>query len=379
MNTPILPSQHIPPKVRVGVVGASGYVGLELIRLLLQHPQVSLELVTSREQQGQPLHSVHPSLLGLSTLTFERTPDASTPPAQFRALCGDLDFVFLALPHAQSAPLVGALWNAPWFADAALRIIDLGADFRLSAELFKKFYRVDHPHPELLPQAVYGVPEIQRAHIQKARLIANPGCFAICTTLGLLPLVRASTLPSRPLTAHVSAVTGSTGSGATPTPKTHHPARNESMSAYEILTHRHIPEIEYALSLGGAETLPGSPRQESSPVEVHLVPHSGNFSRGIYATIFVTLREGASDVASLYQRFAEEESFLRYRESSPRLMDVKGTNFCDFSVRQQGNEVVIISTIDNLVKGAAGNALQNMNVMCGFPETTGLWHAALAP
>jgi N-acetyl-gamma-glutamyl-phosphate reductase len=148
------------------------------------------------------------------------------------------------------------------------------------------------------------------------------------------------------------------------------------MSAYEILTHRHIPEIERALSLDQSGASAG---QEISPVKVHLVPHSGNFSRGIYATIFVSLPDVTDDVASWYRQTAETEPFFRFREYSPHIMDVKGTNFCDVTVRQQDGEVVVVSTIDNLVKGAAGNALQNMNTLCGFTETTGLWHAALAP
>lgn len=357
------------PALKVGVFGGSGYVGLELVRLLLQHPRATLTLVTSREHAGKPVSTLHQSLDGLCALQFSEPPSVEASPQVLDTFFADLDVLFFAVPHAQSAPVIGPLSNTQRFQAGRLRIIDLGADFRLSALQFSQFYKQPHPCPELLSEAVYGAPEICRAQIETARLVANPGCFANCITLGLLPLVdHLHRIGGVPVAAKVSAITGSTGSGVSPTPKTHHPARNESLSAYEVLTHRHGPEIEHALS-----------HVSSSPVHINLVPHSGNFSRGIYATSFVTLSDATLDAATIYQEFCSAEYFLRYRSSPPRVVDVRGSNFCDITVRQQGPELVVISTIDNLVKGAAGNALQNMNIMYGFEEASGLRSAPLSP
>ncbi len=358
------PSSGAP--LKVGVFGGSGYVGLELMRLLLNHVQADLALVTSREYAGKSVASVHPSLEGLCPLIFVEPPALGSPIEVLDSAFAELDLLFFAVPHAQSSPVIGAISKCERFVSGDLRIIDLGADFRLSAEHFSQFYKQQHPCPELIAEAVYGTPEVSRDGIKSARLVANPGCFANCVTLGLLPLVLH--FGKHPLVARVSAVTGSTGSGVTATAKTHHPARNESMSSYEVLTHRHGPEIEQALSLA-----------QSGATKIHLVPHSGNFSRGIYSTSFVTIPDGSVDVVELYRKFCATEFFMRYRDVTPRVLDVRGSNFCDITVRQQGSEVVVISTLDNLVKGAAGNAIQNMNLMYHIPETTGLCAAALFP
>jgi len=350
-----------PKQFSAGIYGGSGYVGLELIRLLLLHPGVSLKTVTSREHAGKKLSEVHRSLSGLTNAVF------SKPDQDFE----ELDVLFLSVPHTQSAPAVKRLSLTTRFEKGALKVIDLGADFRLPPPFFSKFYGAEHPCPELIERAIYAVPEINRCDIPAAQLVANPGCFANCTTLALTPLTRyfaKSNVPA--FDARVSAITGSSGSGITATSKTHHPERNESLSAYEVLTHRHIPEIEQALSLAS---------KGRTQAHIKLVPHSGPFSRGIFATIFVELPDPTLDVVALYEEFATENQFIRLRASSPRLIDVRGSNFCDLSIHQQGKELVILSTLDNLVKGAAGNALQNMNLMTGWPEQTGLLSSALVP
>jgi N-acetyl-gamma-glutamyl-phosphate reductase common form len=348
-------------KLSVGIYGGSGYVGLELIRLLNLHPQVTLRTVTSREHSGKKLSEVHRSLAGLTEVAF------SAPEQDF----SDLDILFLSVPHTQSSPVVSKLAKTPRFLEGSLKIIDLGADFRLSPPLYAKFYGEAHPCPELIERALYGVPEINREDIKNAQLVSNPGCFANCTTLALTPLAQCfRSLGINSLEARVSAITGSSGSGVTATSKTHHPERNESLSAYEVLTHRHIPEIERALSMASGSAV--------TP-QIKLVPHSGPFSRGIFATIFCELPDPLIPVSKLYEEFAARNKFIRIRASSPRLIDVRGSNFCDISLHQHGKELVILSTLDNLVKGAAGNAIQNMNLMSDFSEHMGLLSSALVP
>lgn len=340
--------------ISVGVVGGSGYVGLELIRLLLQHPQLELCCVTSREHKAKKLSALHPSLDGLSQLCF----------SELHELPANLDLVFVAVPHGESMSLVRDLYQR---SSGKTRIIDLGSDFRLSAEQFGETYGIAHTAEELLESAVYGVPELFAEQIAKAAIVANPGCFANTITLALSPLAAAGILPSK---VQVSAVTGSSGSGATPTKKTHHPERAESISAYSILSHRHVPEIKKALTQAAPNQL---------ELDLQLVPSSGPFRRGIFATCFLELQSSKLDLSSLYAEFIQPRPFMRLRAESPRVMDVVGSNFCDIAIVQQQNTVVVLSTLDNLVKGASGNAVQCMNIMFGLPETSGLKHAPVFP
>lgn len=339
------------PRFRVGVVGGSGYTGSELLRLLLAHPRVDVAALTSRTLAGQKAGDVHRALAGLTGLAFE---DFS---AQRLA---DLDGVVVAVPHGESMGVVAALRER----NPELRVIDLGADFRLPREEFERTYRVEHAAAGLLAGAVYGLPELFREEITGSRLVASTGCFAACVTLALAPLAWAGV--ARP-DARVSAVTGSTGSGATLKPATHHPTRNESFSAYDVLRHRHVPEIERALG-----------RAAGRPWTVHMVPQSGPFARGIYAVCFAELAE-AGEVRPLYEDFARRNQFVRLRADTPRLIEVRGSNFCDVAVHQDGRQVVVLSALDNLVKGAAGNAVQCMNLMFGLDEAEGLTAAPLCP
>lgn len=334
---------------RAGVAGGSGYVGLEIFRYLLNHPRLEVAAITSREHAGKPVSDVHPGLAGLTELRF--TDDLAALAA--------LDVVFLAVPHRESMRLVSRLRDLR----ADLRIIDLGADFRLPADEFKLTYGESHECPDRLGEAVYGTPELHRQRVVEARLVANPGCFAHCSILALAPLAHAGLIDGP---AKVSALTGSTGSGVQPTPRTHHPARNDSVSAYSVLAHRHVPEIERALS-------------RTRPVKIDLVPLSGPLSRGIFATVFARLTSSDVNADEVFRDFYSRSSFVRLRKESPRLLDVRGTNFCDAAIHQRGGDVVVIAAIDNLGKGAAGNAVQCANLMLGLPEEIGLRLPPLAP
>jgi N-acetyl-gamma-glutamyl-phosphate reductase len=335
--------------LRAGVVGGSGYAGSELLRYLLGHPHFTVAALTSREHAGRPVADVHPAFAGLVDLRF-------TPPGPALA---EMDVVFTAVPPGESMGLVASLREAR----RDLPVIDLGADFRLAPDAFARTYGGPHTQPELLEHAVYGTPELGRERIARARLVANPGCFAQCVILALAPLAGRGAIAAP---VQVAAITGSSGSGARPGPRTHHPERSESVSAYGVLGHRHVPEIEHAL---------GTVR----PVEVRLVTHSGPYSRGIFATLFVTLEDAALDANRLYAQFAGRNRFVRLREGSPNLLDVRGTNFCDLAVRQNGREVIVLAALDNLGKGAAGNALQCANLMFGLTEAAGLWYPPLTP
>lgn len=378
--------------MNVGIVGASGYVGLELLRLLALHPNFKVTWVTSREHQGKPVSSVHTALRGVYDLPFS---DRSAVPS-------DLEIVFLAVPHGESMNIVPELRAKR----PGLKIIDLGSDFRLSPAAYERTYKYPHAAPdvvetdshrdkpfdslslaqgtrpagttglpqaswlwpesrvELLAAAVYGTPEIFPDAVAQSTLVANPGCFAHCIILGLTPLARAGLIKG---SVKVAAITGSSGSGAQATQKTHHPERNDSLSAYQVLKHRHIPEIEATLS------------QWNTPVTIDFVPISGPLSRGIFATSFVELADPAADIDALYAAFAETNPFIRMREETPRTLEVRGSNFVDIAVHHTGGTAVVISTLDNLVKGAGGNAIQCANLMCRLPATTGLLTPPLFP
>ena len=340
--------------IRVAVVGGSGYVGLELIRLVSAHGAAQLCAVTSRDKHTRPLSALHPSL--------EKVVDLNV--CELNALPRNLDLIFVAVPHGESMGVIQKLWEQY---SAAIRIIDLGSDFRLGAEQFSDTYGLAHTAEDLLQQAVYGVPELFAHQIASAHIVANPGCFANTTILALAPLAKAGLLPKR---IHVSAITGSSGSGALPGKKTHHPERAESISAYSVLKHRHVPEICRALNLASAQS--GAP-------EIDLVPMSGPFRRGIFATCFVELGAAKGDLAALYSEFVSDKLFMRLRAESPRLNDVVGSNFCDLALTQKGETAVVLSCTDNLLKGAASNAVQCMNIMFGFAENAGLKQAPLFP
>jgi len=339
-------------KRKVAVVGASGYAGAELLRLLVQHPGVEVVLVTSESYTGSPVAAVLPSLAGLVDLSFE-----ALAPERVASVA---EIVFLALPHAASAGPAFTLL------EAGCRVIDLSADFRLkSASTYERWYQTTHPVPHLLDEAVYGLPELYRDAIRQARLVAVPGCYPTGALLGLLPLVRAERI--RLDSVIISAASGISGAGRKLDLPLHFSEANENFKAYGVASHRHTPEIEQELS-----------RVTGEDVALTFVPHLTPMTRGILSTMYATLLSPA-EVGALHDLFVQAykgEPFIRILPVGhfPETKRVWGSNFCDIglAVDARTHRVIIVTAIDNLVKGAAGQAVEVMNLMAGFEETLGL-------
>jgi N-acetyl-gamma-glutamyl-phosphate reductase len=331
-------------KIRVGIFGGSGYGGSELLRILLFHPNVELVFVTANEQAGKSIGEVHRNLNGLTQLAFVKAPDE----------LDGIDCVFLALPHGQAMDVVPRL-------PGDLKAIDLSGDFRLRDQsVFEKHYKQSHTAMGSQAEFVYGLTETNREAIMQARLIANPGCFATATLLGLAPLVANGSITGRVV---VDAKTGSSGSGAKAAANTHHPQRMNSFYAYKPFTHQHVPEIEQELEQVGDWTS-----------ELVFMTHSLPVARGIFASIYAEAKNEitAAKLRELFADYYRESFFVRLVDGSPDINWVKTTNFCDIGFAVRGKEIVIFSAIDNLVKGAAGQAVQNMNLMFGLDEKSGL-------
>ncbi|UPT73641.1 MAG: N-acetyl-gamma-glutamyl-phosphate reductase [Elusimicrobiota bacterium] len=341
-------------KLRVGIEGGAGFTGGELIRLLLAHPKVEIAAATSSTFPGQPVFLAHPNLRGRTNLTFTRKLDYK-----------DLDVLFLAGGHGDAMAEVPAIVAQ---AGSKLRIIDLSGDFRLKDQsLYPAWYAREHKAPALLKKFAYGLVELNREEIKKAKWIANPGCFATATALALGPLAKGGVGG----VVSVTAITGSSGSGASASPITHHPTRHANLKAYKPFTHQHIPEIEQILeSLAGKKGL-----------RLSLVPISGPFARGIYAVCQVDLPKGwtAAQVKELFASAYKGSEFVRLVPEPPSLNAVNGSNHCDVFVTVQEGRICVISAIDNLVKGASGQAVQNLNVMMGWNEAVGLEFAGHYP
>lgn len=335
-------------KLKVGIFGGSGYGGAELLRILLFHPRAEVSLVTANEHAGKAVGEVHRNLHGLTSLRFEKAPE------DFESL-SKLDCLFLALPHGQALEIAPRL-------PTGLKVIDLSGDFRLrDADAFEEHYGRAHTAVELQREFVYGLTEFNREQIKQARLVSNPGCFATATLLGLGPLAASGALEGRVV---VDAKTGSSGSGAKPAANTHHPQRTNSFYAYKPFTHQHVPEIEQTLGdVSGAWAN-----------ELVFMTHSLPVSRGIFASAYAELKEEttAEKLSALYEEFYKGSFFVRLVKGSPDINWVKASNFCDIGFAARGRQVAVFSAIDNLVKGAAGQAVQNMNLMFGLEETEGL-------
>jgi N-acetyl-gamma-glutamyl-phosphate reductase common form len=334
-------------KIRVGIFGGSGYGGSELLRILLFHPNVELLFVTANEQAGKAVGEVHRNLNGLTDLTFAKSPDdlEELPAAE----C-----VFLALPHGQAMDIVPRL-------PTVVKAIDLSGDFRLRDQaVFEKHYKQPHTAMQSQAEFVYGLTETNREAIVNARLIANPGCFATATLLGLAPLVANGLLSGRVV---VDAKTGSSGSGAKAAANTHHPQRMTSFYAYKPFTHQHVPEIEQELAHVGDWTN-----------ELVFMTHSLPVARGIFASIYAEAKKELTEpeLRNIFADYYRDSFFVRLVNGSPDINWVKTTNFCDLGFAARGKQIVVFSALDNLVKGAAGQAVQNMNLMFGLDETTGL-------
>jgi len=351
--------------VRVGVLGASGYVGGELIRLILQHPKVELAFASSRKHEGEYVFRVHPNLRGVTELKFS----ASDRPK----LLDSSDLVFAALPHGESVKQV------PSLADAGLKVVDLSADFRLrDHESYPTWYGFDHPRPDLLAKFVFAIPEINRDEIKGARLASSPGCMAITTILALAPLLKEKTLGIDRDHIVVDAKVGSSGAGGKPSISTHFSERYNVVRPYRPAGHRHSAEVEQVLADVSGEK-----------VSVSMSAHAVNMVRGILCTshLFTESKVEPISLWKAYRSMYMESYFVRlirdkkgpFRLPDPKL--VIGSNFCDigFEIEERTGRLVALSATDNLVKGAAGNAIQAMNLMLGFDEKTGLTMAPLHP
>lgn len=332
-------------RIRIGIFGGSGYGGSELLRILLIHPNAEIVFVTANEHGGKAVGSVHRNLYSLTDLEFIPTPEDLTE--------SEIDVAFFALPHGQALELVPQL-------PPNVKVIDLSGDFRLDDEdVFKEFYGREHAG-DLQKKFVYGLTETNRDRIKDAQYIANPGCFATATLLALAPMVNSGLLSGKII---VDAKTGSSGSGAKPTANTHHPQRSNSFYAYKPFVHQHLPEITQHL-------------REVGPFADRLVfmTHSMPVSRGIFVSCYLdtTVLVTNNDLRHLFTHYYRSSFFVRVVDGSPDINWVKNTNFCDISLYTSNDQVVIFAAIDNLVKGAAGQAVQNMNLMFGLEESTGL-------
>ena len=336
------------PKHRVAILGASGYSALELIKLLLRHPHAEITTLTTRHSDPRPVGEVHPSLAGRLDLALENLP--------LEAVAERADYVFCCLPHGASAA------SAAQLLPLGKKVVDLSADYRLSdpAE-YAKWYGLTHADPGNLKDAVYGLPELYREDIRAASLIANPGCYPTSAILALAPLLEAGAI--EPEGIIVDSKSGVSGGGREPKPQFHFPECNESITAYGVGTHRHMPEIDQILSDAAGQR-----------VEVVFTPHLVPMDRGILSTSYAVPAgsTSAEDLLSLYREFYADEPFIRVLSGLPATKHVAGTNFCDLTARVVRGRVVVLSAIDNLIKGASGAAVQNFNLMSGIPETTAL-------
>jgi N-acetyl-gamma-glutamyl-phosphate reductase len=345
--------------LKVAIVGASGYTGVELLRILHSHPEVAVTCVTSEQSAGRPVSEIFPTLRGRMDLELEKLEPVG--------IAEKVDIVFTALPHKAAMEVV------PTFLKMGKNVVDLSADYRLrDAELYGRWYD-KHLSPELLQEAVYGLPELRRAEIAAASLVANPGCYPTSVILGLAPLLRGRVIDSKSII--VDAKSGVSGAGRGAKVEGLYCEVNEGFRAYAVGgTHRHIPEIEQELSiLAGGE------------LAISFTPHLVPMDRGILSTIYANPlgKVTAADLITLYEAFYDGEPFVRVLPEGilPSTAHVRGSNFCDIgiAVDDRTNRLIVVSAIDNLVKGAAGQAVQNMNLMCGLPETLGLDFLPLFP
>ncbi len=347
--------------IKIGVIGAGGYAGANLISILLRHPEAGIAWLMSEEaHKGKKISELYPHFAG----------EIDLPCQTLGALDQNLDavdLVFLALPHGI------ALNYVPKMIKAGKKVIDLGADYRFHDEaVFKKWYSIEHPDKAVLAEAVFGLPELYKDQIKKARLIGNPGCYPTASTLGLAPLVKNKMIDLGSII--VDAKSGVSGAGRGVNLKVHFCERNEGVAAYAVNNHRHMGEISYQVS-----------NIAGQPVNVTFVPHLMPMNRGILATIYGKLKgqnAKVNELTALYKDFYKGAPFVRvYESGEPCTKYVSGTNYCDIglSINQESGTVIAMSAIDTVIKGAAGQAVQNMNLIYGLEETTGLKQIALYP
>ena len=349
--------------MRIGIVGGSGYVGSELLRLLLMHPQVEVTMVTSRQSAGEYVFNVHPNLRGLTQLKFV--------PQDMDQLKENCDLVFTATPHGGSVNLV------PKLLETGLKVIDMSADFRLKNPTdYESYYGWTHAHPEMLKEAAYGLPELHRDEIKKARLVACPGCMATSAILALAPIVKTGLVDCGKIVVDLKV--GSSGGGSKPNLASHHPERFSGVRPYQVWGHRHTAEVEQELNALAGE-----------PVKIGFTPHAVNMVRGILATIHAFPKQSitSKDLWKALRGMYGTEPFIRlvkYQKGPYQLPDPKitlGTNFCDvgFEIDEHMNRLLMFSAIDNMTKGAAGQGVQCLNLLMGIDETTGLKSTGFHP
>lgn len=341
----------------MAVLGATGYTGVELLRILVQHPRVRLTVLTTQHFVGKRISEVYPSLAGKCDLVMEEL--------RVEKIASQIDLAFAALPHETSMEVVANL------VERGKRVIDLSPDFRLrDPQTYLQWYR-PHKAAHLLPQAIYGLTEIHRKGIAKARLVANPGCYPTGAVLGLAPLFAEKLVQG---TVLIDAKSGVTGAGRSNAVELSFSEVNENFKAYNVGVHRHTPEIEQELS-----------QIAKRPVAVIFTPHLVPISRGILSTMYVGLKKSIGDerLSELYRHYYRHDPFIRILPSGffPQTKEVRGSNNCAIGFRYDSRvgHLVVITAIDNLAKGAAGQAVQNMNLMYGFPEVEGLRATALVP
>ncbi len=344
--------------VKVGIVGASGYTGAELIRILANHPRVELAYLTANKYAGQEVASLYPHLAVSTNQSFIAYDEKKAK---------DADIIFVALPHGTSMKIIPDLWGFGG------KIIDLSGDFRLKdPELYRKWYGIPHTAPSLLGKAVYGLPELYRDQIKKADFITNPGCYPTSALLAVAPLLKAGLVADDPLI--INSCSGLSGAGRGLSLTTHFSECNESVEAYSVGVHKHTPEMEQEMSVF-----------RKKDVVITFVPHLVPVSRGILTTAYCTLSGNweTGKLVGLYEDFYRTSAFIKVlnEDSYPKTKHVLGSNYCYLTIRMdvRTGKAIIVAVIDNLVKGASGQAVQNMNIMCGLAEEEGLRNIGLAP
>lgn len=337
-------------KIKAGVIGATGYAGLELVRLLLRHPNVEVAAISSVSFEGRPLCDVYPSMLKICDITCRSSDD----------VIDRCDIVFAALPHGLSQDIAAKCVGA------GKKFIDLGADFRLdSPEDYREWYGCDYKYPDIHDKAVYGIPELFRDEIIGKTVVGNPGCYPTSVALGLAPALRAGIV--QPDGIVIDSKSGVTGAGRNPTQGTHYPECNEAFCSYKVASHRHTPEIEQTLS-----------KLFGNKITVTFVPHLLPVNRGILSTVYVRLKPDADagTVRAVYEDMYKNERFVRVLPQGvgADIKNVRCSNYCDIQLYldKRAGLLIVTSAIDNMVKGAAGQAIQNMNLLLGFDEADGI-------
>jgi N-acetyl-gamma-glutamyl-phosphate reductase len=334
--------------VNVAIIGATGYTAEEAIKILLRHPQVKITCLTAREDKCGPVEVIFPALKDRLDLSLEL--------ADVAAIAQKADVALCCLPHKVSMEFVAQLIKAD------VKVVDFSADYRLhDVSLYEKTYQVEHCDKKNLAQAAFGLPELFRESIRGAKLVANPGCYPTAASLAIAPLLKENLIALDDII--INAVSGVSGAGRNPSQEFHYPQMNENLFAYGVGSHRHQPEIEQILT-----------DYSDQKVKVLFQPHVGSFDRGISESIYCRPLKQVEpkQMLDLYQSFYKDEPFVRILDKPPAIKQVAHTNFCDIFPTMAQNRIVVFSAIDNLIKGAAGQAVQNMNIICDMDETTGL-------